>query len=91
MKEDNKPESDRGRAISTRIGFLLWRGGLAFCAAYIAVRSLSRIISLALEIGIPPQLVWGLAFMSIGFLLLMFSLIVERIIDARAERGLGDQ
>ncbi|MCB0720162.1 MAG: hypothetical protein KDD65_17065 [Bacteroidetes bacterium] len=90
MESSHHPRSGRGGELSTRIGFLLWRGGLAFCALYLFYQGFARVVRVLLEIGVPAQLVWGLVFLALGFCLLIGSLIVERVIDARAERGLKD-
>lgn len=82
--------SHRGRAISEQIGFYLWRGGLAFSGSYLAVRGFIRGFRAVLELGVPVQLAVGLSFILIGFVLLFGSLIVERVLDARSERGLRD-
>lgn len=88
MSEPSSSNSSHGRETSTRIGFILWRGGLMFCAAYVAYRSIAVAAEALLEIGVPLQIVVGVGLVVVGVLLLIASLIVERIIDARAESGL---
>lgn len=83
--------SSRGSDLSTRIGFFLWRGGLAFCACYVAYRSFATVAELLLEIGVPLQIVIGFSLVAFGLLLLIASLIIERVIDARIEGQLLDE
>ncbi|NNE35858.1 MAG: hypothetical protein HKN13_11500 [Rhodothermales bacterium] len=90
MNHSDQSNESRSRNASTLVGFYLWRGGLAFCALYTAYWSFDRVIRALLEIGVPAQLVWGAALFVFGILLLVASLIVERVIDARAEQGLQD-
>ncbi len=66
-------------------GWLLWRGGLWFSAAaavYYAVWWWVR------EVRLPSALKLGVALAVLGVLLVMISLILERIHDARAEGDL---
>lgn len=80
----------RHRSAGTAIGFYLWRGGLLFSAGYLAWEGLARGWRVLLAIGVPAQIAAGIGCILVGLGLLMGSLIVERIIDARAERGLKD-
>jgi hypothetical protein len=48
------------------------------------------VIRALIDVGVPAQIVWGIAFFAFGALLLIASLIVERILDARAEGSLKD-
>lgn len=82
--------SGRGRAVSERVGFYMWRGGLIFCAVYAAYESVAWIVDAIIELGVPLQIAFGVAFLVVGFGMLLGSLIVERVIDARAEQGLKD-
>jgi len=65
-----------------RVGMLLWRGGLLLLAGAAAVeimRSLLRFID------IPGQVEIGAAFVLAGLALVIVSLIMERVEDARSE------
>ena len=90
MTVSHPPEKNAARDASATVGFFLWRAGLAFCACYLAYRGFSKVITALLEVGVPAQVVWGVAFFAFGSLLLIVSLVVERIIDARAEGSLKD-
>jgi len=65
-----------------RAGMLLWRGGLfllAIAAAVELMRSLLRFVD------VPGQVELGLAFVLAGLALVIVSLIMERVKDARSE------
>jgi hypothetical protein len=80
----------RNRDTVTTIGYVLWRGGLYFTGAYTAYRSSRWILDVLLEIGIPAQIVTGMALIVGGAVMVMASLVVERIEDARLEGDLTD-
>ncbi|ANM31780.1 hypothetical protein ABI59_22790 [Acidobacteria bacterium Mor1] len=68
------------------IGLLLWRGGLLFAgswAAFLVARQLIRVIAL------PAQVEVGAGLMLAGMLLVLVSLVMERIEDARREGDLS--
>ncbi len=81
---------EQGRTVSTIVGFYMWRGGLIFCACYGFYLGAERAIRVALELGVPAQVVVGASLIVLGFLVLFASLIVERVLDARAEGNLLD-
>ena len=65
-----------------RAGMLLWRGGLlvlAIAAAVEIMRSLLRFVD------VPGQVELGMAFVLAGLALVIVSLIMERVKDARSE------
>ena len=69
------------------VGFVFWRCGLMLVAGY----STLRIARLALRyVDLPAQLDLGLALTIAGAVLVLGSLVAERIVDARAEEGLTD-
>lgn len=64
------------------IGFLLWRTGLLIIASY----SLWRVSSWVLRyVDLPPELEIGTGLVLTGCGLVLGSLIVERLMDARKE------
>lgn len=87
---DPTSRRESNRALTTTVGFYMWRGGLVFCGVYLAYEGWVRAFRFIREIGVPLQMAAGLSFVVLGFVLLFASLIVERVIDARAERGLKD-
>lgn len=90
-EETTHEHDSRGRTLTAQVGFYMWRGGLIFCALYGAYEGIQWVVRLILEFGLPLQVAVAVALLLTGFLLLVSSLIVERAIDARAERGLLDQ
>ena len=71
---------------SQAIGVLLWRGGLlvvAITAAVEFVRALVRHYDLPLQVELGTSLVGG------GVLLILGSMVMERIADAKREGDLG--
>ncbi len=69
------------------VGALLWRGGLLLAAAAALFESARWILRL---VDIPPQLEIGFGLLLSGFVLVMVSLIVERIKDSRLESDLRE-
>ncbi len=70
-----------------RTGMLLWRGGLLLLAVTAAVeimRSLLRFVD------VPGQVEFGVAFVLAGLALVLVSLIMERVKDARSEGYLSE-
>lgn len=69
------------------IGLMLWRGGLLLVASY----ALFRIARIVLRhADVPPQIQVGLALASAGAVLVIASLVVERMADRREEGELTD-
>ena len=68
-------------------GALLWRGGLLLAAAAALFESARWILRV---VDIPPQLEIGFGLLLSGFVLVMVSLIVERIKDSRLESDLRE-
>lgn len=69
------------------IGVLLWRGGVAFVAAYAFYRGAWQLVR---QLDWPPQLSVGAAIALAGFALVMLSLVLERLRAAREEGDLLD-
>ncbi len=69
------------------VGALLWRGGLLLAAAAALFESASWILRV---VDMPPQLEIGFGLLLSGFVLVMVSLIVERIKDSRLESDLRE-
>jgi len=74
----------------TTVGYVLWRGGLYFTGAYTAYLGSRWILDALLEVGIPAQIVTGIALMLGGFIMIIASLVVERVEDAKLEGDLTD-
>ena len=66
------------------IGLLLWRGGLLLAGVAVVVETLRALLAF---VDIPREIEYGVALVLGGFLLVLVSLILERIEDLRAERG----
>ena len=69
------------------VGALLWRGGLLLAAAAALFESARWILRV---VDIPRQLEIGFGLLLSGFVLVMVSLIVERIKDSRLESDLRE-
>lgn len=70
------------------IGLILWRGGLLLVGGYVlycAVQYALRICRL-FGLHIPVALEIGLGLIIAGLLFILFSIIIERIQDARREK-----
>ena len=80
----------RSTSVGTTLGFYLWRGGLMFSAVWLAWQGFKQGWRIFLALGVPVQITLGVFLFVLGALLLLASLIVERVLDARAERGLKD-
>ncbi|PIQ60433.1 MAG: hypothetical protein COV99_11735 [Bacteroidetes bacterium CG12_big_fil_rev_8_21_14_0_65_60_17] len=76
--------------IPAAVGFYLWRGGLAFSAAYLLWEVARRLWMVIRAAGVPWLISLGVFLLAAGFILFIGSFILERLLDARAERGLGD-
>ena len=79
----NKATVERWRMV----GVVLWRGGLAFVAAYTFYWGSWRLIRM---LDWPPQITVGLALALAGLGLVMVSLILERVRAAKIEGNLLD-
>ena len=69
------------------IGLLLWRGGLLLVGAvafFYAARTIYRFFNVSLQVEI------GLGLVTAGAAFIMISLIMERVVDARAEGNLRE-
>jgi hypothetical protein len=78
------------RSVGTVVGLLLWRGGVYFVAGYLVFVGSRWIIALLLQVGIPAPVLASVSLIAGGILLVLVSLIVERVQDARKESGLKD-
>lgn len=74
----------------TTVGYVLWRGGLYFTGAYTAYLGSRWILDALLAVGIPAQIVTGIALMLGGLIVVVASLVVERVEDAKLEGDLTD-
>lgn len=68
-------------------GIVLWRGGLAFVAAYALYQGAWQALR---RMDWPPQVTTGASLALAGLGLVMVSLVLERLRDARAEGDLLD-
>ena len=68
------------------LGLALWRGGLLFVAAWSFFRGARHVLRL---LELPLQLEVGFGLVVSGLGMLMLSLVLERIQDARAEGDLS--
>ena len=69
------------------IGLLLWRGGLLLLGAtafFYTARTIYRFFR------VPPELEIGLGLVTAGVAMVIVSLIMERVLDARAEGDLRE-
>jgi hypothetical protein len=64
------------------LGLVLWRGGILVVAAVLLYESVSWILRF---VDLPVQLGVGLGLVTTGGLLVLVSLIAERVQDYRAE------
>jgi uncharacterized membrane protein len=81
--------SPKNNALTT-VGVLLWRGGVYFCAGYLAFHAFRLLLSILWEIALPTQIQFSIFLIGGGMVLILFSLILERVQDAKSERGLKD-
>ncbi|MDE2996129.1 MAG: hypothetical protein OXT73_05245 [Bacteroidota bacterium] len=81
------PSSSTKRSSGTTLGWVLWRGGLWFCGLYIGWQGTVRTWRFLLSLELPDPLFIGLVLMLAGSILVVTTLIVERIHDAREEAG----
>jgi hypothetical protein len=65
---------------------VFWRGGLLFVACYSAYRGMQELVR---RVELPRQLEIGVALGLAGLVLVVASLVLERIQDARSEGDLG--
>ena len=69
------------------VGALLWRGGIVFAAVAGTVESARWILRL---VNVPDEVELGLGLLVSGFVLLLASLLFERIQDYRTETSLSE-
>lgn len=74
----------------TTLGWVLWRGGLWFCGLYIGWEGTIRTWRFLLSLELPDPVFIGIVMMIAGSVLVIASLIIERIQDARLEAHLLD-
>ena len=67
-------------------GLLLWRFGLALAGATALYRTTKLLLQF---IDLPMQLEVGVGFLFCGAVLFMVSMIMERVVDMRAEGDLS--
>lgn len=77
--------STRSSSRSTTFGWVLWRGGLWFCGLYIGWEGTVRTWRFLIGLQLPDPVLIGIVLMLVGGVLIVASLIVERIQDARKE------
>ena len=70
------------------IGLLLWRGGILLAIAA-GLFEVGRVVLRFVDL--PAQLEIGFGLAIAGFVLVMTSLIVERVQDSRSEGGKGEK
>jgi len=73
---------------STTLGWILWRGGLWFCGLYIGWEGTIRTWRFLLSLQLPKPVLVGIVMMMIGAVLIVASLIIERVQDAKEEADL---
>jgi hypothetical protein len=76
--------------MGTLVGLILWRGGVYFTSGYLAFVGARWILVVLLSVGVPARLLVAASLASGGTLLVLISLIVERVQDARTESELRD-
>jgi len=69
------------------VGMLLWRGGLVFVACYSGYRGFRELVR---WVELPLQLEVGVAVGLTGLALVIASLVMERVRDARKEGDLSE-
>lgn len=93
---ETEPDNPRGpesvdpapRSTGTLVGLILWRGGVYFTSGYLAFVGARWILVVLLSVGVPTRLLVAASLAGGGMLLVLVSVIVERVQDARAESGL---
>jgi len=85
------PRASASSSKSTTVGWLLWRGGLWFCGVYIGWEGSVRIWRCLLGMELPDPVFVGIVMMLVGSVLVVASLILERIQDARLEAEMLDE
>lgn len=78
-------ESASSTSKGTTLGWVLWRGGLWFCGLYIGWEGTIRTWRFLLSLELPDPVFVGIVMMIAGSVLVIASLILERIHDARLE------
>jgi len=76
--------------IAALVGFYLWRSGAVVVAAYLAWQGGSWMWDVLRTACLPRALLLGVFLLGAGFVLFIGSFILERMVDAKAERGLRD-
>ncbi len=84
-------KSHTRRARSTTIGWILWRGGLYFSSTYIGWEGTVRMWRFLIEMRVPTQLIVAIILAMLGTIIVLITLIVERLQDAKTEKGLRDE
>lgn len=84
----NTPSTGSSSSRSTTFGWVLWRGGLWFCGLYIGWEATIRTWRFLLSLQLPGPVLIGIVMMLIGLILVMASLILERMKDAKMEGDL---
>ena len=69
---------------------MLWRGGLWFCGLYIGWEGTIRTWRFLQSLELPDPVFVGIVMMIAGSVLVVASLIIERVRDARLEAALLD-
>lgn len=82
--------SNSSSSKSTTFGWALWRGGLWFCGLYIGWEGTIRTWRFLLSLELPEPVLVGIVMMIAGSVLVIASLIMERIHDARLEAEMLD-
>lgn len=85
MLNSNQNESMTKRSIQL-VGLLLWRFGLIL-ASITALYRMARFLLQFIEL--PIQLEIGVGLLLTGFTLVLASLVMERVVDARSEGDLS--
>ena len=89
--KDEAHRTASSRSLSTSIGWVLWRGGLWFCGLYLGWEGTVRVWRFLLQLRLPTQLLAAIILVLAGSLIIIISLVIERIHDARQETGLTDE
>lgn len=72
------------------MGWILWRGGLWFCGLYIGWEGSVRTWRFLLGLQLPDPVFVGIVMVITGSVLVVVSLVLERIHDARLEATMLD-
>jgi len=69
------------------IGLFLWRGGLLLVGAVVLLESARWVLRF---VELPPQIEVGGGLVLTGLVLVLVSLVAERVVDARSEGDLTE-